>query len=184
MHSSIVGPSACFLLSLTMSAARIPSAVFRSRVPVLWRGICSVAVRPAAQIGQSQSLTAAFRRGGNLSLWTLQSEECRRKKYGALGAGIRQIVPMVRTAPQPGSSHALTSKGIGSPAWIRTTIHGSKGRCPTIRRPGNLQAEGASEVVYYGRMIRLGCSTVGSWGSSGRSLLLTIDTPRPIRSPG
>jgi hypothetical protein len=25
---------------------------------------------------------------------------------------------------------------IGSPAWIRTTIHGSKGRCPTIRRPG------------------------------------------------
>jgi hypothetical protein len=24
----------------------------------------------------------------------------------------------------------------GSPAWIRTTIHGSKGRCPTIRRPG------------------------------------------------
>ena len=25
----------------------------------------------------------------------------------------------------------------GSPAWIRTTIHGSKGRCPTIRRPGN-----------------------------------------------
>jgi hypothetical protein len=29
-------------------------------------------------------------------------------------------------------------KTIGSPAWIRTTIHGSKGRCPTIRRPGNL----------------------------------------------
>ena len=26
--------------------------------------------------------------------------------------------------------------GCGSPAWIRTTIHGSKGRCPTIRRPG------------------------------------------------
>ena len=24
----------------------------------------------------------------------------------------------------------------GSPAWIRTTIHGSKGRCPTVRRPG------------------------------------------------
>src|SRR5260370_12148459 len=22
----------------------------------------------------------------------------------------------------------------GSPAWIRTTIHGSKGRCPTVRR--------------------------------------------------
>ena len=29
----------------------------------------------------------------------------------------------------------------GSPAWIRTTIHGSKGRCPTIRRPGNRPAE-------------------------------------------
>src|ERR1035438_10461320 len=27
---------------------------------------------------------------------------------------------------------------IGSPAWIRTTIHGSKGRCPTIRRPGKI----------------------------------------------
>ena len=27
----------------------------------------------------------------------------------------------------------------GSPAWIRTTIHGSKGRCPTIRRPGNVR---------------------------------------------
>src|SRR4051794_8920850 len=30
----------------------------------------------------------------------------------------------------------LTHGGCGSPAWIRTTIHGSKGRCPTIRRPG------------------------------------------------
>ena len=27
-------------------------------------------------------------------------------------------------------------KQYGSPAWIRTTIHGSKGRCPTIRQPG------------------------------------------------
>jgi hypothetical protein len=31
----------------------------------------------------------------------------------------------------------IDSKLGGSPAWIRTTIHGSKGRCPTIRRPGN-----------------------------------------------
>ena len=31
----------------------------------------------------------------------------------------------------------------GSPAWIRTTIHGSKGRCPTIRRPGNKRQETA-----------------------------------------
>jgi hypothetical protein len=26
----------------------------------------------------------------------------------------------------------------GSPTWIRTTIHGSKGRCPTIRRSGSM----------------------------------------------
>ena len=30
----------------------------------------------------------------------------------------------------------LVAETVGSPAWIRTTIHGSKGRCPTIRRPG------------------------------------------------
>ena len=36
-----------------------------------------------------------------------------------------------------------TPDSCGSPAWIRTTIHGSKGRCPTIRRPGNL--EGVTE---------------------------------------
>ena len=36
----------------------------------------------------------------------------------------------------------LSKTEAGSPAWIRTTIHGSKGRCPTIRRPGN--AGGAS----------------------------------------
>ena len=32
------------------------------------------------------------------------------------------------------SSHTKMS---GSPIWIRTTIHGVKGRCPTIRRSGN-----------------------------------------------
>jgi hypothetical protein len=31
----------------------------------------------------------------------------------------------------------LGQKCSGSPARIRTSIHGSKGRCPTIRRPGN-----------------------------------------------
>jgi hypothetical protein len=30
----------------------------------------------------------------------------------------------------------LKSK-VGSPTWIRTTINGSKGRCPTVRRSGN-----------------------------------------------
>ena len=33
----------------------------------------------------------------------------------------------------------LGRNSIGSPAWIRTTIHGSKGRCPTVRRPGKMQ---------------------------------------------
>src|ERR1043165_201473 len=49
---------------------------------------------------------------------------------------------------------------VGSPAWIRTTIHGSKGRCPTIRRPGNSGNASATKPVYndYGRMMRLGCS--------------------------
>ena len=31
---------------------------------------------------------------------------------------------------------ALTARKAGSPTWIRTTIHGSKGRCPTVRRSG------------------------------------------------
>src|SRR5215472_17063245 len=88
MHSSIVGPSTCFFLSVEISAARMASAVFKSRVPVLWRGISPVDVRPAAQIGQSQSMNAALRRAGNLSLWTLHSGECRRNRYGALGAGM------------------------------------------------------------------------------------------------
>src|SRR5258706_3649380 len=34
-------------------------------------------------------------------------------------------------------SNVFNVSKFGSPAWIRTTIHGSKGRCPTIRRPGN-----------------------------------------------
>ena len=37
---------------------------------------------------------------------------------------------------QHNSGSELGQRGSGSPAWIRTTIHGSKGRCPTIRRPG------------------------------------------------
>jgi hypothetical protein len=35
--------------------------------------------------------------------------------------------------------YLIDSKACGSPAWIRTTIHGSKGRCPTIRRPGKIR---------------------------------------------
>src|ERR1035437_5881144 len=45
----------------------------------------------------------------------------------------------------------LIARGTGSPAWIRTTIHGSKGRCPTIRRPGNRDAELLSTSVTFRR---------------------------------
>ena len=41
-----------------------------------------------------------------------------------------------RCCCQQNSRPELGQNGSGSPAWIRTTIHGSKGRCPTIRRPG------------------------------------------------
>jgi hypothetical protein len=41
----------------------------------------------------------------------------------------------IRTTTGCLSCKLLNLRG-GSPAWIRTTIHGSKGRCPTIRRPG------------------------------------------------
>jgi hypothetical protein len=43
----------------------------------------------------------------------------------------------------------LGLEGAGSPAWVRTTIHGSKGRCPTIRRPGNLGGRQLSPTVYH-----------------------------------
>src|ERR1035437_8599333 len=36
----------------------------------------------------------------------------------------------------------LSETAVGSPARIRTSIHGSKGRCPTIRRPGNGLSKG------------------------------------------
>ena len=39
----------------------------------------------------------------------------------------------------------------GSPAWIRTTIHGSKGRCPTIRRPGKTRDPSSVTVATRGR---------------------------------
>jgi hypothetical protein len=42
----------------------------------------------------------------------------------------------IRTKERYHPSNLLNLIG-GSPAWIRTTIHGSKGRCPTIRRPGS-----------------------------------------------
>ena len=48
---------------------------------------------------------------------------------------------------QAKSALELGRKYVGSPAWIRTTIHGSKGRCPTIRRPGNKAGERMASSV-------------------------------------
>jgi hypothetical protein len=45
--------------------------------------------------------------------------------------------PQTAMASSKTGRREVTVFGCGSPAWIRTTIHGSKGRCPTIRRPGN-----------------------------------------------
>ena len=42
----------------------------------------------------------------------------------------------------------LVTTRYGSPARIRTSIHGSKGRCPTIRRPGNGWSKGIALPVY------------------------------------
>jgi hypothetical protein len=53
-------------------------------------------------------------------------------EFGRMISGHRY---KIRTEKQQPSSKVLNPK-FGSPAWIRTTIHGSKGRCPTIRRPG------------------------------------------------
>ena len=39
---------------------------------------------------------------------------------------------------------------VGSPTWIRTTIHGSKGRCPTVRRSGKIQQKVCSPSLPYG----------------------------------
>src|SRR5437773_9610384 len=50
------------------------------------------------------------------------------------------LVYKICTKRRCGISKLLKRKA-GSPAWIRTTIHGSKGRCHTIRRPGNTLGE-------------------------------------------
>src|ERR1039458_1376007 len=48
--------------------------------------------------------------------------------YGDGGNGQRR---------QRNRGEKVSKTEVGSPARIRTTIHGPKGRCPTIRRPGN-----------------------------------------------
>ena len=51
-------------------------------------------------------------------------------------ARLLDAMPQADAVNEIGRLEVLFLDG-GSPAWIRTTIHGSKGRCPTIRRPGN-----------------------------------------------
>src|SRR5579871_1901435 len=51
--------------------------------------------------------------------------------------GIKAVWKRYKTKGNVESASVHRKKRRGSPAWIRTTIHGSKGRCPTIRRPGN-----------------------------------------------
>ena len=58
-------------------------------------------------------------------------------------------------------------EGFGSPAWIRTTIHGSKGRCPTIRRPGNIW-NGIALLVYPSVPLCRNVAPPGSTMESGR----------------
>src|SRR5580704_19065445 len=77
----------------------------------------------------------------------------------------------------------------GSPAWIRTTIHGSKGRCPTIRRPGNSEGGALRFSValqrkdYPGEVCpRTPISTVSSL-SSASSNHPKISGPKPISIP-
>src|SRR5260370_20206988 len=48
--------------------------------------------------------------------------------------GIRRQLKTMLSTKFDASKFGAT--GVGSPAWIRTTIHGSKGRSPAIRRSG------------------------------------------------
>ncbi len=59
----------------------------------------------------------------------------KRREYGRKHA-VRRKAVLSRI-----SRLGVGTRMLGSPAWIRTTIHGSKGRCPTIRRPGNASTD-------------------------------------------
>ena len=57
-----------------------------------------------------------------------------RKTRRMLGLTWQATEPLLSTK----SALQFEKRMCGSPAWIRTTIHGSKGRCPTVRRPGKI----------------------------------------------
>lgn len=78
------------------------------------------------------------------------------------------------TVPSSKTGREVTELGSGSPAWIRTTIHGSKGRCPTVRRPGSVV--GRPSLVY--RKAMAGFSLDGS----GRGRIPSRSEPLPPES--
>ena|GEM_PF-3988862 len=53
----------------------------------------------------------------------------------------------------------------GSPARIRTSIHGVKGRCPTIRRPGNCRRANC----FQSNPLPPACSICAGYSSTGYS---------------
>ena len=53
---------------------------------------------------------------------------------GGCRHGFRALVP-------PNRQFESVFFCVGSPTWIRTTVHGSKGRCPTVRRSGKIRSE-------------------------------------------
>ena len=77
---------------------------------------------------------------------TFQTRESQNRARTAECGGYRRE----RGAAAVNKNRALEfgRKMYGSPTWIRTTIHGSKGRCPTVRRSGKIRSENELPLVY------------------------------------
>jgi hypothetical protein len=90
---------------------------------------------PALLVAALLSFNVSARR-----LWIRFSNPCSVRSANSVSESAPRAIDVrykIRTEKWQSSFKLLNSK-VGSPAWIRTTIHGSKGRCPTIRRPGNI----------------------------------------------
>ena len=87
--------------------------------------------RGRASSAEINASASGKRRAGSFS----SSAGRRLRNVGGYGRGKRAGVPLSTKL----GAQSWGRKCIGSPAWIRTTIHGSKGRCPTIRRPGKFE---------------------------------------------
>ena len=98
--------------------------------------------------------------------WIPASNQCSALPFNGTDEPARRTICLrykICTRIRQLSSKLLNSK-CGSPAWIRTTIHGSKGRCPTIRRPGisrrelqhqcNIRAVIRSNPLEWGEWVR------------------------------